>query len=397
MKQTGKLDGQAKLLLLMNTLYLVSIGLSNTFVNVYLWKVKSDYAMIGLFNLSTFLAIPLSFWVGGHLVKRRDRVLSIRLGVAIMAIFYLTVLALGTLATTYIIPLGLLLGTGAGFYWLGYYVMYFEITEKDNRDTFNGVNGLLMSLAGGAAPFLAGWLVTYQTNGYRFIFSLSLAIFTLAVVVSFFIAGRKCEGTLCLRNVWEDTRHHSRWHYVVFSYFFWGMREGVVIFLVGLLVFVVSANEFTVGLYALITSALSLLSYYLVGKWIQPTKRGRFLFIGAFMLSLVALPLLVKLRFGTLLVLGIGTALFYPFFSIPLVSTAFDVIGENMDKAKLRVEYIVMREFAFSLGRLLSTSLFVLLVTITTASQILVLYIIVLNLLLMLCWLCMRHVFPNHA
>lgn len=397
MEQTGKLDGQARLLLLMNTLYLSSIGLSNTFVNVYLWKVKSDYAIIGLFNLFTFLAIPIAFWIGGHLIKRRDRVLSIRIGVFIMAVFYLTVLMLGKSATAYIVPLGLLLGTGAGFYWLGYYVMYFEITGPDNRDIFNGANGLLMSIAAGGAPFFAGWLVTHQTNGYRLIFSLSLIIFTLAVIVSFFICGRKCEGKLDLRSVWTDTRDISKWHYVVFSYFFWGMREGVVIFLVGLLVFVASASEFTVGTYALFTSILSLVSYYAVGKWIRPHRRGRSLLIGAFMLSVSVLPLLAQLRFGTLLLLGIGTALFYPFFAVPLVSTSFDVIGESMEKARLRVEYIIIREFAFSLGRLLSTLVFVLFVATTGSSLVLVLYLMALNLLLLFCWIFMRHVFPAHV
>lgn len=397
MEQTGKLDGQARLLLLMNTLYLSSIGLSNTFVNVYLWKVKSDYAVIGLYNMFAFLAIPLAFWVGGHLIKRWDRVISIRLGVLIMAAFYLTVLSLGKSAAAYVIPLGLLLGTGAGFYWLGYYVMYFEITGPDNRDTFNGANGLMISLAAGGAPFLAGWLVTHQTQGYRLIFSLSLLIFVLAVAVSFFIRGRKCEGELDLGRVWADTRAISKWHYVVFSYFFWGIREGVVIFLVGLLVFVISANEFTVGVYALLTSILSLLSYYVVGKWIRPVRRERFLFIGAIMLAVSVLPLLIQFRFGTLLALGIGTALFYPFFSIPLVSTSFDVIGESMEKAQLRVEYIIIREFAFSLGRLLSTFSFVLLVGITTSSLALILYLLVLNLLLLCCWAFMRHVFPAHV
>ncbi|MCE3023156.1 hypothetical protein LWS74_13055, partial [Staphylococcus pasteuri] len=69
----------------------------------------------------------------------------------------------------------------------------------------------------------------------------------------------------------------------------------------------------------------------------------------------------------------------------------------SMEKANLRVEYIVIREFAFSLGRMLSALTFVLLVTSTTSSLALALYLIILNLLLMFCWVFMRHVFPAHA
>lgn len=395
MKQTGKLDGQAKLLLLLNTLYISAIGLSNMFVNVYLWKVKSDLSIIGLFNLCTFLAIPTAFWVGGHLAKRWDRVVNIRVGMALMAFFYMTVLFLNTAAPAYIIPLGLLLGTGAGFYWFGYYLMYFEITDPDNRDAYNGANGFLMSSAAGCAPFLAGWLLTRQAAGYMLIFSLSLAIFVVAVAASFFIKARTCEGTFSMRSVWQETNSPSRWHSIALAYAFWGMREGVTIFAVALLVFIAAKNELAIGTYALLTSAISLLAYYAVGKWIRPERRSLFMLLGALMLSIAFLPPLLSLQYSSLLWLGVITSLFYPFFAGPLISTAFDVIGENMEKVTQRAEYIVMREFAFSAGRLGGTVLFLIVVTLTSSPRAIVILLLALNLMLLASWLCMRAVYTK--
>ncbi|WP_339059990.1 hypothetical protein [Tepidibacillus marianensis] len=43
-----KLNKDARLLLLVSTLYTIAIALSNTFVNVYLWKLQKSYIMIGL-------------------------------------------------------------------------------------------------------------------------------------------------------------------------------------------------------------------------------------------------------------------------------------------------------------------------------------------------------------
>ncbi|WCN37595.1 MFS transporter [Aneurinibacillus uraniidurans] len=390
MKQTGRLDGQAKLLLLLNTLYISGIGLSNTFVNVHLWKEKHDFKMIGLFNLCTFLAIPIAFWLGGHLTKRWDRVLNIRLGMAVMACFYTTVLLLKTMVAAYIIPLGLLLGTGAGFYWFGYSLMYFEITEPNNRDVYNGANGFLISAAAGFAPFLAGWLLTRQASGYILIFSLSLAIFLAAIVASVFIKARACEGIFSMRSVWQETIMPSRWRQIVFAYIFWGMREGVTIFTIALLVFIVAKNEMAIGTYALLTSAISLVAYYAIGKWIRPERRSIFMLVGALMLSVAFLPSLFSLRYSSLLWLGIITSFFYPFFAGPLISTAFDVIGENMKKVHQRAEYIVMREFAFSTGRLGGTMLFLIVVTFTSRPQTIVMLLIALNLILLASWLCIR-------
>ncbi|WP_052947972.1 MFS transporter [Aneurinibacillus tyrosinisolvens] len=397
MEQTAKLDSQSKLLLLMNTLYLSSIGLSNTLVNVYLWKVRSDYATIGRFNLFIFMASPFTFWLAGHMVKKVDRVFSIRLGVFIMAAFYLLVLFLGESSVRYTSYLGLLLGMGTGFYWLGYYVLYFEITSPFNRDTFNGMNGFLLSLASGVAPFVAGWLVTRQANGYRMIFTLSLCIFLLAVLVSFFIRSRKADGQFTMTKVWKDTVARSRWHYVMFACFFWGIREGVVVFLISLLVYITSSSEFTLGVYAFFTSAISLLSYYMVGKWIQPSKRGAYILLGGVMLCIVVLPLFGGLSFTTLLLLGIGSALFYPFFTVPVMSSTFDVIGENMDKARQRVEYIVIREFAFSLGRLIGASLFLVCISFSQTSLAFAYLLIAVNAMLLFCWFFMRKVLPANV
>ena len=188
MKQRVKLDSQAHLLILMNTLYLTSIAFSNTFVNIYLWKIKGDFALIGLFNLFTFAAMPIAFYLGGSMVKRVDRVVSIRLGVTVLAIFYSIVLLIGVRTATFAVPMGFLLGLGAGFYWLGYNVMYFEITGPENRDLFNGKNGFVTSFSGMLAPFVAGWIIKLNpTSGYRFLFFLSFFVFIIAVAVSFYL------------------------------------------------------------------------------------------------------------------------------------------------------------------------------------------------------------------
>ena len=49
------------LLLMINGLYSLSIALSNTFVNIYLWKQSGNYLDIGIYNLIVviFNLLPL--------------------------------------------------------------------------------------------------------------------------------------------------------------------------------------------------------------------------------------------------------------------------------------------------------------------------------------------------
>jgi len=116
------------LLLLIGGLYSLSIALSNTFVNIYLWKQTGELKDIGLYNLAVAVAQPFTFILAGRWAKKIDRVIVFRIGIILLALFYLSVLGFGTSASKYLLLLGALLGMGYGFYWLAFNVLTFEIT-----------------------------------------------------------------------------------------------------------------------------------------------------------------------------------------------------------------------------------------------------------------------------
>lgn len=58
------------LLLLIGGLYSLSVALSNTFVNIYLWKQTGELMDIGLYNLAVVIAQPLTFILAGRWAKR---------------------------------------------------------------------------------------------------------------------------------------------------------------------------------------------------------------------------------------------------------------------------------------------------------------------------------------
>ena len=75
-------------------------------------------------------------------------------------------------------------------------------------------------------------------------------------------------------------------------------------------------------------------------------------------MSAVILPFFWKVDYATLLLFGIGTALVFPLFSIPMTSSVFDWIGKDTDSAQHRVEYVVLREMALNAGRVAAILVF---------------------------------------
>lgn len=207
------------LLLTIGGLYALGIFLSNTFVNVYLWRQTNDYLTIAFYNLAIFIFQPITFIIAGRIAKKVDRIVVLRLGVIFLSIFFLTVLIIGDSAAKYNFLLGCLLGIGYGFYWLAFNVLTFEITEPETRDFFNGFMGGLESFGGMVGPLLAGIIIAnMKTNiGYMTVFSISFGLFILAVIFSLFVKKRSASGNYELPLVWKEMYDNDNWRYVVFA------------------------------------------------------------------------------------------------------------------------------------------------------------------------------------
>lgn len=387
------LDRQSILLLTVHGLFAVANALSGTFVNVYLWKVKSDFSMIGWFVLTQQLVNGLAFWMIAKWVKEYNKMNCLRIGVVLSALFYLIVLFLGPLSVKMIWLIGTVQGLSLAFFWLSFNVVYFEVTGPDTRDRFNGWSGLLGSLAGMTAPWISGILITRMKHpvGYRLIFTLSLIIFVIAAVISFFLKKRPPQGRFEWLYAFRSLKHaEDPWRRLFPALIAQGIREGVFMFLVGLMVYLATKNELKLGYYTLITSAISLVSYYIVGNWIKPAVRSQAMLVGALSITAAIIPFFVSINYTTLLIFGIVVSLLYPLYVIPITSVAFDAIGRTEHSAEHRVEYVIFRETGLNIGRIAGTAMFLVVVSTTASTQALTWFMMIIGAAPIFSWMFMQ-------
>lgn len=354
-------DRDLMLLIFIGGLYALGIFLSNTFVNVYLWRQTNDYLTIATYNLAIFIFQALTFIVAGKLAKKIDRVIVLRLGVIFLSLFFLTVLFLGQHAAYFNMLLGCLLGIGYGFYWLAFNVLTFEITEPDTRDFFNGFMGVLESFGGMIAPIVAGAIIAkLETNiGYTTIFSISLGLFLLAVLSSMFLKRRKAQGKYQLKQVFSELTTNHNWKNIVFANFFLGLREGIFVFVITIWIFLVTSSELALGVFHLTLNGVSLIGYFLIIKFLQPIMRKHALLIGSVVISFSIIILTVHLSYVTLITYALVIGLAYPLFNVPYNSMTYDVIGKSRQAKDWRIEYVVIFEIFINLGRVLSVCIFI--------------------------------------
>ncbi|MDR7237206.1 MFS transporter [Neobacillus drentensis] len=360
-----KLTKDLSLLLIIGGLYSLSIALSNTFVNIYLWKQTGKYSDIALYNLSIVVLQLLTFILAGRWAKKIDRVIVLRIGVIFLALFYVMVLISGTNASTYLLLLGSLLGVGYGFYWLAYNVLTFEITEPDTRDFFNGFLGILSSAGGMIGPIAAGIIITRfeQFTGYTIVFGLSLGLFAFAVFISFSLKPRPSAGSYCFKAILNERKQNENWRLITNAHFFQGLREGTFAFVISVLVYLSTGSEMSLGTFGLLNSGISFIAYYLASRLIKQKYRKKAILIGGLLLYTAVLIIVWDVNFVKLLIYGGIIAIAYPLLLVPYMSTTYDVIGTGWKAAEMRIEYIVVREIFLNLGRIVSILSFLVAIT----------------------------------
>ncbi|RUS49042.1 MFS transporter [Cohnella sp. AR92] len=396
----GRFDGQTWLLLVVNGLFVTAHALSGTFLGVYLWKASQNFALLGWFTLLNFVCMALTFWLAGYEVKQGRKMTVLRLGIASAAVFYTLVLLLGNGAVHYIWLLGIVQGLASGQFWLAFNTLYFEVTDADNRDRFNGLAGVTGSLAGMVAPWCSGFVISRMTaeSGYRLIFMISLGIFIGGVVISFLLRNRKTEGSYeWLLPVRILSQSGTPWRRVVLALASQGLRESVFGLMIGLLVYLQSKSEMQLGNFTLLTSGISFFSYFIVGKWLRRDWREKGLLAGAVVLSAIVAPFFLGLDYGVMIAFGIGVGLFMPFYTIPMTSSVFDLIGRYEDSAKQRVEYIVMRELSLNAGRILGMLAFIITVSVSRSPAVLTTFLFVIGCSPLLSWFFMRKLLAQPA
>ncbi|MGG3924694.1 MFS transporter [Metabacillus fastidiosus] len=354
------------LLLVIGGMYALSIALSNTFVNVYLWKQSGgNFFDLGVYNLSIVITQPITFILAGRMAKKIDRVIVFRLGVIFLAVFFLTVLMIGDSAAKFLPVIGGTLGIGYGFYWLAFNVLTFEITEPETRDFFNGFLGILTSIAGMIGPIIAGFVISRLKNftGYTVIFTISLILFFAAVVVSFFLKRRKAEGQYLFRRIVKERKNNRNWSFITAAHFFQGIREGTFAFVISVYVFITTNSELALGTFSLVNSSVAFVSYYLATRLIKKDMRKKAVLFGGVLLYISTFLLFFDLTYVKLLTYAVLIGIGYPILLVPYSSLTYDVIGRSWNAAQARIEYIVVRELFLNVGRFFSIVCFIIAVS----------------------------------
>ncbi|GFZ33509.1 hypothetical protein CSC2_40350 [Clostridium zeae] len=369
---------EAKLLLVVSTIFTLGMGLSGIFANIFFWRETGNFIVIAIYNLMHYIFTPVSFIIAGYIAKKKNGIWALRIGLLLYAVFYVLILLIGKNGVGAIYFLGVIYGFACGFYWLAFNTLSFDFTCPTNRDTFNGYNGSCCGFASIVAPITSAYIISrFQgIKGYTIVFAITLALFIILMFISFTLKCKNCGSKLNLRVAF--LKNNNDWAMIRKATMCWGFRDVIIVFIVNLLIFQNTGSELSLGKLSLIGAFISSLSYMLVQRIIKPKRRRMAIFIGGMSALIGALLISFRISYITLLIYIVMDSFFLPFFMIQLSSTTFNVIDKSHE-GDLRVEYMINKDIVLNLGRIISTIILVALLSMFKHYNVLNIYLIIIG------------------
>jgi len=383
----------------MSAIFSLSVGLSNTFVNIYLWKVDKSYTAIGWYNLAMYVFVPAAFVASGWIANRRYSVSTLRIGIVLHACFYLLALIGGTVMARMPVFLGSVMGAAEGFYWYSFNFLSLRLTESNSRDRFYGQNGALVAVANMIAPVLSGILIAQEDrfgpfNGYHVMFAISLALFLLATLVTAKLRSEPISGQLSIVPGLKLVRQ-APWRHLLLGCYIYGLREGVFLFLIGLLMYLATSSEVRLGEFLFLQNLLSFVAFYFAGKFLKPANRLTVLGTGAVAMAMASLLFLRPITTVVIVLYGVALALAFPVFIVPLQSMIFDTISALDKTGSQHDEQIIAREIAENGGRVTGIAAFLVITAISSSTRTVASFALVLGFVQVASWLVIRQGYQN--
>jgi YQGE family putative transporter len=360
----SRLGKDAVTALIIHCCFQFGASMSGLFLNLYLWRLTQDLTVNGIYNIVVFILTPPAFALGGWIAKRSDRMVTYRLGIVMIAIFYLMVVIAQEHVAQYYIWFAIFNGVAAGLYWTGYLVIQYDVSTEANRIRFLAINMIFFNASGLAGPALAGYIIQRSEGlqGYVVIFTLAFIMFLIAAFVSFRIPMVKSHHkAYYLKFMGLVMNKNRRWLKALYSFFVLGLFQGIMLFLPNIMLYQTVGREDWVGYMGVFFSSLTVATGYVISRKAQKEQVRKYVLLSTTGVAIGSALLLFQVAFWSVAVFMILFSICNPLAVNTLTSYYYRLIGTLPLKGQLRVESVVMRELFLNVGRVISISVLILL------------------------------------
>lgn len=356
-----------RLFTVVHTGLIVSTLFSGQFINLFFLNIVDDIHIVMIFTMITYATSGVMMLAAAVFLRYCSPKTVMRIGFSFYIIQYILLLVLREKSVTVMPLMGILQGSGGAFYWINYFYLYTEYTQNENRDVSGAFIGLATSVSQLTVPLLSGFIISRFVGFKGYIIVFFLAFVSMIFSSSFSTRLPKIQPNYEVRSkplhlqaiklVFSDKRYLTGFLTETTR----GVREGIILFLLNVVLFKLIKSELVVGVNSFLSAFLGICGIWAMGKILNPGNRIKAMTISITLLIAFGLLLVLKSNAATVILFSSINAAVYPFFTYPEINIFLLLLQKLPGSAKYQPEMYGIREVFLATGRCAGVILFLLL------------------------------------
>ncbi|MBI4560277.1 MAG: MFS transporter [Candidatus Hydrogenedentes bacterium] len=357
-----RLQPHAWVALSLTGLFNAADTLCSIFVSVYLWRNSQDFQVVCRHYMALYVVTPVFFLAAGWYSQARDRLHMYRLGLVLHAAYYALLLTLRERSPEYATELGALLGVTWGVFYAGANTINFDATIGGRPEYFMG---LLQSIGGALqilAPLIGGLIIDRAPSnltGYHWVFGLVIVLYLVSFVVSFRTPRDNGRRPFRIWRALFPGKDQRDWRLAMLASASMAGTFSIFAFLLGLLMYMKTQNEFVVGAYASYQALSGVIVSYFAGRAMSPRTWRRYMRWGLIFLLAAGAIIAFNLSVLTLVVFGFLRTVSGALFGIAHFSLRIHIIQKSAQDPAQRIEYLSAWEVPLAIGRVIMMTMMI--------------------------------------
>lgn len=340
-----------KIFLSILSLYVIFDFTLGSLVGLFLWETTKESSQIIIYYISLFTSIILSTQWASILTNKYGAKKIYASSIYIGILQALILLILGSDVVRYIIPFGILAGTGIGLQSISYTLIVGAINKDADTTRFLGLKSSVMNivsiLAVPAVTALVSFLGSYVIS-YMISFIAGLIIIVLLQKISYVNTNSdtNLRSALSLFDIDEVK-------IFIFTRFLYGIYNGPMWAVLGVVTLIFVGDVSRWGIISTGFTILSIVSTYMYSKIAANSIRQAISIFATFIFASIALLLATNWNFAVFMAYQFSMVILNSSFSLHYEGVIYSLTNDNQTIKDNMGRILSLGEVAIGLGRII--------------------------------------------
>lgn len=345
----------------------------DSFLVIYFLDVSdSNIVPLGIYKLVAIIAIYSVIFLTRNFSKSKNRANLMRIGIVLDFVYFLTIILLRDKVVNYIYLVGLLYGLEEGFYYSVYNILESDGITNEERAKFAGTYTAIESILSIIFPLIFGSLIS--ATGFLKSLTVVFIIVIVRIILSFIYKDNNVpkSNKTNMKKYFELTNKDKRFKQMYKVEFLNGIvySEAAFSYIVTIYIIKVFSDSFSLGVFTSIFSVITCIIGILFAKFINKKYYSSAIKI-SMVFTIISLFLMIfRCNAVTIILFNLFQTISKKLKDLITGNNQANLSNYSKFAKEYKTEYWLANETSLVIGRVISSSVFILLAYIDTTIMI---------------------------